>query len=99
MLWIKIIGRRDGRKDNPSILRAQRKKRHLAKGEKRCRGTGLAQEKKIFILDLQQILVERNLELGFRELAGSDLRTDALATEFSTLEAQYPRTEQNLISL
>lgn len=54
-------------KGRPSILRCQKEKRHLAKGEKKAswkRHWG--KKKQILILDLQQILEKRSLELSFR---------------------------------
>ncbi|KAM5197126.1 moesin [Hipposideros larvatus] len=78
--------RRDGEKDRPSILRAQREKRHLTKGEKVSRKR-CWDKKKILILDLQQILGKRSLELGFRGLAELGLKTSALAIEITRLEA------------
>lgn len=49
------------------ILSIQKEKRHLAKGEnkaskKRCWG----KKNQVLILDLQQILWKRSLEMGFR---------------------------------
>lgn len=73
------------------------RKKTSSQGRKVSRKRFGGKKKKIFILDLPKILGKRNIELGFREPAELGLRTDALASEISILEAQYPSTEPKLV--